>query len=123
MPPCRPAGSPARVQRQSIPGQSGQGQQRYTRTVYHHRRAYRVSPGADTDVDADVVPEHWVLHGAGHAWSGGHATGSHTDPRGISATQEMLRFFLAHPKQPGTENTAGGQLLIKPCWMPAGEPP
>lgn len=94
------AGSPARVQRQSIPGQSVAGQ-RYTRTVYHHRRAGRVSPGADTDVDADVVAEHWVLHGAGHAWSGGHATGSHTDPRGISATQEMLRFFLAHPKTAG----------------------
>lgn len=93
------AGSAASVQRHSIPGQSVAGQ-RYTRTVYRHRSASGASsPGADTgaDTDADVVAEHWVLHGAGHAWSGGHAPGSHTDPRGISATQEMLRFFLAHP--------------------------
>lgn len=91
------SGTGASVQRQSMVGQSPAGQP-YTRTVYRHRSA----SSTDTDTDADVVAEHWVLHGAGHAWSGGHAPGSHTDPRGISATQEMLRFFLAHPQ------TAGG---------------
>lgn len=24
--------------------------------------------------------EHWLLHGAGHAWSGGHSAGSYTSP-------------------------------------------
>lgn len=42
-----------------------------------------------------IQAEHWQLHGAGHAWSGGNPAGSHTDAAGPSASREMLRFFLA----------------------------
>ncbi|MDO8456793.1 MAG: PHB depolymerase family esterase [Burkholderiaceae bacterium] len=57
---------------------------RYTNSTHH----------GDT---GKVLAEHWLVHGAGHAWSGGHAKGSYTDAKGPDATAEMLRFFFAHP--------------------------
>lgn len=41
-----------------------------------------------------AMAEQWVVQGAGHAWAGGNAAGSHTDAAGPSASKEMLRFFL-----------------------------
>ena len=69
-------------------GVSADGQ-RYTRTCLVDTAASGAAPDA-------AQAEHWLLHGAGHAWSGGDARGSHTSAHGVDASAEMLRFFMAH---------------------------
>ena len=76
---------------QSLPGESSASRtetQRgqvpdghpFTRTLYR-------------DDAGRVTAEHWLVHGAAHAWSGGSDEGSYVDPKGPAATREMLRFF------------------------------
>jgi poly(hydroxyalkanoate) depolymerase family esterase len=61
-------------------------------------RAFRRTSHAGPD--GRTMIEHWSLDGAGHAWSGGHPSGSYTDPTGPDASREFLRFFLQHSTAP-----------------------
>lgn len=47
-----------------------------------------------TGPDGRAVAEHWRVPGLAHAWAGGDARGSYTDPEAVDATGAMLRFML-----------------------------
>ncbi|HEX4883199.1 MAG TPA: PHB depolymerase family esterase [Casimicrobiaceae bacterium] len=68
--------------RKTVQEGTSAGGRRYSRIVY--------ADGADRP-----RVEHWVVHGGGHAWSGGSPRGSYTDQAGPDASAEMVRFFNA----------------------------
>ena len=58
----------------------------------------RCTSSTFTDASDRVLVEHWRVHGAAHAWSGGDAAGSYADAAGPDASAEIVRFFLELPE-------------------------
>jgi poly(3-hydroxybutyrate) depolymerase len=58
----------------------------YTRSIYH-------------DTGGHTIAEKWLIHQAGHVWSGGSTDGSFTDPKGPDASTELLRFFTEQSRK------------------------
>jgi poly(hydroxyalkanoate) depolymerase family esterase len=58
----------------------------YTRSIYH-------------DTSGHAIAEKWLVHQAGHVWSGGSTDGSFTDPKGPDASTELLRFFAEQSRK------------------------
>jgi poly(hydroxyalkanoate) depolymerase family esterase len=80
------------------------GEQVMEQRLHSHKGAQSVQSGSvpnghrytqttHTKADGSTLGEHWVVHGAGHAWSGGSNSGTYTDAKGPDASREMLRFF------------------------------
>ena len=95
----RLAGQPVGLEPSQESGRNGRGR-RFTRSIYR-------------DEQGRMLGEHWLVHGAGHAWSGGHPKASYTDALGPDASRQMLRFFLdcrqaadGHAEVPAISNAA-----------------
>jgi poly(3-hydroxybutyrate) depolymerase len=84
---------PARIGRtRTDSGRTSDGRS-YTRVRWYTVRGRRVL-------------EYWRVDGLGHAWSGGRAGGSYSDPAGPRAATLMWAFFRTHRLDRGARPAA-----------------
>jgi poly(hydroxyalkanoate) depolymerase family esterase len=91
----------------------GNGTNLVEQTIADWSRAQALSTGSSTQLseggrecdrviykqpNGETAIEYWTIHGAGHQWSGGDPTGSHTDRAGPDASAHFVKFFLAHSR-------------------------
>jgi poly(hydroxyalkanoate) depolymerase family esterase len=79
---AKAVGSASGLRRDTEQGRTTRGRS-YVRTFY-------------ADETGRTLCEYWRIRESGHAWSGGSASASHTDPLGPDASREMVRFFFQH---------------------------
>lgn len=66
-------------------------------TEVREHGAYRATRSVYSDASGQPVIEVWLIDGLAHAWSGGSAEGTWTDPAAPDLGPEIVRFLLAHP--------------------------
>ena len=67
-----------------------------TQTPMTHNSDQKIERIVFSTADGKPYIENWRIDDGAHAWSGGDAAGSYTDPDGPSASAAMLAFFLQH---------------------------
>ncbi len=67
-----------------------------TQTAMTHNSDQKIERIVYSTADGKPYIENWLIDDGAHAWSGGDAAGSFTDPEGPSASAAMLAFFLQH---------------------------
>ena len=50
-----------------------------------------------SDGHGNELGQYWLVHGMGHAWSGGDASEQYSDPAGPDESAAMYDFFMSHP--------------------------
>jgi poly(hydroxyalkanoate) depolymerase family esterase len=78
-----------RIVAQAVPGSRKSASQRM------HVNGRSCTRTEIAGANGSPIVEYWLIEGAGHAWSGGHPSGTYTDVSGPNASTEMVRFFLA----------------------------
>jgi poly(hydroxyalkanoate) depolymerase family esterase len=79
---------------EQVMAQARAGSAHATHVIHGEEASVSYTQTVEADETGRPLREHWVLHGAGHAWSGGSTQGSYADATGPDASREMVRFFL-----------------------------